>query len=439
MFKIHYGIIVLTEHTYYSFNKRFEMQLLDPVHCGEKEEEEEQQEQQYEGGGVYVVSTAPGRPYNSWDQALVFSAKEEEEEEEDTCLHLRCSIQEDRILLDVVPTVAAALTPSPPQGISQQDSPATSMACGAGVIRVPVGEMDFAALNDFHVTEAYMTTLHRYLTERRRHCWPQSPSPIRILELTSTWRSYALLYKHAFSLQAPSCVTPAPVATGSGTGTGTGGVHALVVCVSTQHKAYLEACAHSLEERIGCQGRGDVHVMSGSLVEACAAVTSSTQHEHQHQHQQQQQGCPHVAPPEGLRCTFDLLLCDLLEGSGMLKQGVLADLTYALHCLMRHQPPSPPPPLPLAGAQCPGPGQGGQRQGHGQGIELSSPRDLSSLQQRVMPFCLGIMLCLVESHALCSQFRIDPRRTVQVNEASFQLRTVALSLQSCPPTWSLGS
>ena len=270
---------------------------------------------------TFHVSTNPLRENNSWDQALVFTSKGEagpsliRHVDQGSVLNLLCEITDDMVCL------------KPDTATSSEN-----------VTKTLVGEMDIAALNDVTLTECYMDALNRFVLE-----YKHIRSIVRILEMTNLWKSNALTYKYA---QGHSkCEQPHP------------NVSSTIICVSQAHADFLSHLAKQLSSDHSLEG--DMRFVKGSIVELYPAECQLSQYVQ-------------------IDNRYDLIICDLIEGSGMMKQGVLDEISYALRFLLDH---------------------------HESSLHVS---------RRLMPFSLGVMLCLLESDVIYSQFRIDPSRTVQV-------------------------
>lgn len=317
------------------------MQLLDPVHRGAISDD-----------APLVVSTAPGRVGNSWDQAMVFSAQTVQAKM-GQALTIYCNVTQD--LVQIQATLPLDVCGHDSLGDAHDYDEQQERV---NVSHTAVGEMDMAALNDFQVTEAVMSVLHhRVVGIRNFYNW----SDLSILELCNTWRSFALNYQLFLTTErGKNCVRPLRL-------------QSMVTCSSNQQMEFLSKIVQS--SGVECS------LSTGPLVEAFAGNGSASTPD-----ASSEKSCA-----SNTREQCDLLVCDLIEGSGMMRQGVLADISFALKIMMTQRP------------------------------QWAPCNDKWSLQERVIPYSLGIVLSLVESYTLFSQFRIDPSCSAQVRFDHSQL------------------
>jgi hypothetical protein len=326
------------------------------------------------------VSTAPGREFNSWDQAVVFATANATTRTEGTVcegvrvidgqkLSVSCHITDDLIdLRAVLPDDMNSTAGNTVTTASIQD---TRHIPERERVSVRVGEMDLAALNDFHVTEVFMSALHRCDVAWSTHGRGEH---LAILEITDIWRSYALIFKSYLKQLYPNTADSDNFA-------------ALVMCTSQQQEEYLSQVARSLKRSTAnTSAISGVRLQTGALVDAYGSERTSNEKDEAKDARlptPMDTKAGGVTDNNGERSgeQFDVIVCNLIEGSGMMKQGILADISFALQFMMRQRK-----------ASC-----------------------SQNLMQQIVPYSLGVVLSLVEIPKLYSQFRIDPSRTVEVN------------------------
>lgn len=285
----------------------FELQLLDDDTC--------------KRSGVERVSTMDSRPRNSWDQAVVFLSKSDRE--------LQCIQLDSLIRIETCPTPDKiefeVASEKPP--VFQTPSPKYNNDDDKKMFSI--GEMDFALLNDFSLTETFQCCFNDMISGL------EAPSQsLKILEFSSSWRSFFLNW--SFERRKS---------------TKEGTPHrAVVLCPSRQHKGHLEELSRCIfaPDMI----TEHVKVLHAPSVE----VLFSAQ--------------------DGGDKYLDCVVCDLIEGNGLMRQNALSDLDVVLRYHLRSPPLSP---------------------------------------QRVLPYSIGICLCVLESPSLYRHHRVDQESTLDVD------------------------
>jgi hypothetical protein len=312
---------------------------------------------------VITFTTAPGREECAWDQAVLFLHPCRPVNEcggvhvaRGARVHAQFgrTSADDRLWVTVADTITGEALVSSKSAPCMHPFRQNHELVAVSEERA-VGEMDMAAMNDLHRNAAYFSSIHAVcdgISDR---------GALRVLEMTGNYSSFIL-----------SCLACASSALSSRIGAVT------TLSPSEQSALCIEQCAISCGY-IPTEGDWLVHpasrviarVVAGTAVDACLSAQSE-----------------HVPRQELLSLqlpVFDLCICDVVEGSGLVRQRCLEELHF-----VRQFASDPMRPL------------------------------------RTIPYSVEIVLAVVESDALLQAHRVLSERTAGV-DVSGPMNTFASS------------
>lgn len=266
------------------------------------------------------LSTFPDEGSCGWDQAVAFVHRKRIQNSrpyvcvsnlfqpvtsENSVIDLRCTIHSDKITFS-----------------SLQDNHDDNYSSRSDLRPFFIGEGDMAALNNVRLLEIYMETLQVMCQELRRGDVGHWTEGIRIVELCGSWRSHVLSAVMAHCWKRANLAFEGQFEDFLSDKSNVDSFWVLCTTSETSlffkelmeyQNAVLDLFARSDKDNLrhtqDCRLTEKVAINTGSLVENAA---------------------------NGLReidSLCDILICDLVDGSGMIRQGILLDIAFALDVL----------------------------------------------------------------------------------------------------------